>query len=273
MTRHRTTRARVSNPPTPDNLATDCECPDLDATLYVTTDSLGKADAFITAAERLIEDHGVGIESADEDDHDPGRIRNNLAHLIESIKLAIREGQYAHGQTVAAFAAHRAESEPTSEVAPCHRRARGAAMIAAVADVDLPMIRVIAYPVDEKPRVTWIPQDPGGGHRATLERLLAAPVARVPLHDGIEVCIHRDGLLAGIALARDVLGAPRVESPRDDLGISFPEDPASNLTAQEWPVSADILLVRVDGGQLVDLTDADVRFMMFWLGLDWIRRH
>jgi hypothetical protein len=144
-------------------------------------------------------------------------------------------------------------------------------MIAVVAD-HLPMIRVIAYPVDEKPRVTWIPQDPGGGHRATLEKLLGAPVARVPLHDGIEVCIHREGLLAGIALARDVLGMPRIELPRDD-GSSHFEDPASNLTAQEWPVSADILLARVEGSQLVDLTDDDVRFLMFWLGLDWIRRH
>jgi hypothetical protein len=26
-------------------------------------------------------------------------------------------------------------------------------------------------------------------------------------------------------------------------------------------------------GELVDLTDADVRFLMFWLGLDWIRGH
>ncbi|HEX7840667.1 MAG TPA: hypothetical protein VF469_24485, partial [Kofleriaceae bacterium] len=103
MTRHRTTRARVSNRPNPDNFATDCDCPDLDPTLYVTTDSLGKADAFITSAERLIEAVGVDVESTGEDvehdedsyghgdDHDPGRIRNNLAHLIESTKLAIRK--------------------------------------------------------------------------------------------------------------------------------------------------------------------------------------
>jgi hypothetical protein len=63
--------------------------------------------------ERLIEDHGVRIESADEDG--PSRIRNNLAHLIESTKLAVREAQYAHGQTVATFEAHRAESERTGE--------------------------------------------------------------------------------------------------------------------------------------------------------------
>jgi len=123
MKKHRNPRPRLSKRPTPDNLATedtahrDCACPDLDATLYATTNSLGRADAFITSAERLIEDHGVSVESADEndDDHEPGRIRNNLAYLIESTKLAVREAQYAHGQTVAAFEEHRAESEQTGE--------------------------------------------------------------------------------------------------------------------------------------------------------------
>jgi hypothetical protein len=65
----------------------------------------------------LIERYGVNVEGADED-RDPGRVRNNLAHLIESTKLAIREAQYGHGQTVAAFAAHCAESERTTETAP-----------------------------------------------------------------------------------------------------------------------------------------------------------
>lgn len=123
MREHRNPRASLANRPTPDNLETDCGYPDLDPTLYVTTDGLGRADAFITAAERLIEDHGFGVEGADEDgehdeDHDPGRLRNNLAHLIESTKLAIREAQYAHGQTVARFETHRAESEQTGETAP-----------------------------------------------------------------------------------------------------------------------------------------------------------
>lgn len=144
-------------------------------------------------------------------------------------------------------------------------------MIAVVAD-DLPMIRVIVYPVDEKPRVTYLTQDPGGGHKAALEALLGTPVARLPLHDGIEVCIDRNGLLLGIGLARDVLGAPRVEPSRDNAAFPF-EDPELNLTPKEWPVNADMLLARVVDGQLVDLTDADVRFLMFWLGLDWLRRH
>jgi hypothetical protein len=122
MSKHRNPRQRLSKQASPDNLATediahrDCACPDLDPTLYTTTGSLGRADAFITSAERLIEDHGVSIEDADEDDDDePGRIRNNLAYLIESAKQAVREAQYAHGQTVAAFEAHRAEPERTDE--------------------------------------------------------------------------------------------------------------------------------------------------------------
>lgn len=142
-------------------------------------------------------------------------------------------------------------------------------MIAVVPD-DLPMTRVILYPVDEKPRVTYLAQDPGGGHKAALESLLGVPVARVPLHDGIEVCIDRDGLLFGIGLARWVL-APKAEPSRDDLAFPL-ESSAADLTPAEWPVNADVLLARVEGGELVDLTDADVRFLMFWLGFDYLRR-
>ena len=99
------------------------ESPDLDDTLYVTTDNLGKADAFITSAERLIGMPGGGSASEDEDgehdeenyghgtDHDSGRLRNNLAHLIESAKEAVRAAQYAHSRTVAQVDRHRAESE------------------------------------------------------------------------------------------------------------------------------------------------------------------
>lgn len=137
MTRHRTTRSRrLSKRPTHDNAdptpsqtaaGRGREYPDVDATLYVTTDSLGKADAFIASAERLIAHRGVGIERADEDEHDensyghgddddPGRLRNNLAHLIESTKLAVRAAQYAHSQTVDAIEGYYAASNRTVEV-------------------------------------------------------------------------------------------------------------------------------------------------------------
>lgn len=146
-------------------------------------------------------------------------------------------------------------------------------MIAAVAADDLPMVRVILYRVDGKPCVTWLAADPGGGHKAALETLLGIPVARVELHDNIEVIINRNGLLLGIGLARDALATspepPRYDvAPRADVcDVCEPE-----LEPADWPVSADILLARVVDGELVDLTDADVRFLMFWLGYDWLRR-
>ena len=98
---------------------------DIDDTLYVVTDNLRKADAFVTAAERLIGQPAGGTQSMDENgeceedsygyDDDADRFRNNLGHLIESAKLAIREAQYAHGQTVTKVDGHRAASvQPTT---------------------------------------------------------------------------------------------------------------------------------------------------------------
>jgi hypothetical protein len=140
MTTHRTTRARVSNPPTPDNPTRELaaedtgrrECPDVDDTLHATRDALWKADACITAAERLIKDRGVGIDSADEDggdeyghggDDDPGRLRNHLEEYVESAKLAVREAQYAHSRTIDTVEEHNAESNRATETA----RRRGGA--------------------------------------------------------------------------------------------------------------------------------------------------
>jgi hypothetical protein len=85
---------------------------DIDDVLYVVGDNLGKADACITAAERLCEQGGAGVITADDDgddgdehghddDNDPGRVRNNVEHLIESAKEAVRAAQYAHRQTLA----------------------------------------------------------------------------------------------------------------------------------------------------------------------------
>ena len=70
---------------------------DLDGTLDVMRDNLGRADAFITAAEDLIERPWGGSEDdeGDEDDDSLGRHRNHVAHLVESAKLAVRAAAYA----------------------------------------------------------------------------------------------------------------------------------------------------------------------------------
>jgi len=43
------------------------------------------------------------------------------------------------------------------------------------------------------------------------------------------------------------------------------------LDLDAWPVSGDFLLARIAAsGELVDLTMLDIRFWMFWLGLDYV---
>jgi hypothetical protein len=93
MAKHRSPQARLSKQPLTDNFN-----PDLDNLIYLLRDNLGKADAFITAAERMIEDPwSSGADNpADEDETgDSGlRRRNHAEHLIESAKLAVRAAAY-----------------------------------------------------------------------------------------------------------------------------------------------------------------------------------
>ena len=79
---------------------------DLDGTLDVMRDNLGRADAFITAAEDLIERPWEGSE----DDDSLGRHRNHVAHLVESAKLAVRAAIYAGDHVAAALDKHRVET-------------------------------------------------------------------------------------------------------------------------------------------------------------------
>ncbi len=65
---------------------------DVDNMFYVLRDNLGKADAFITVAEDLIEQCWDG---SDDDDNSITRRRNQVAHLVESAKLAVRAATYA----------------------------------------------------------------------------------------------------------------------------------------------------------------------------------
>ena len=62
---------------------------DRDHVIGVLRDHLGKADAYISAVEELIEQPVLDGD----DDYDAGdvtRRRNHVAHLIESTKLAVR---------------------------------------------------------------------------------------------------------------------------------------------------------------------------------------
>lgn len=91
---HRNPRQRLSKRTTQDNLP-----PDRDGLIYILRDNLGKADAFITAAEREIEESWKG-----NDDDDPGaedetddsvlRRRSRIEHLIEAGKQAVRAAAY-----------------------------------------------------------------------------------------------------------------------------------------------------------------------------------
>ena len=49
------------------------------------------------------------------------------------------------------------------------------------------------------------------------------------------------------------------------------ENSERDLGPKEWPANGDFLLARVGArGELVDLTEDDIRLWMFWLGLDYI---
>ena len=76
---------------------------DLDNMFYVLRDNLGRADAFITVAEDLIEQCWDGSVDDGDDDNDNSviRRRNQVAHLVESAKLAVRAAAYAAGEAIA----------------------------------------------------------------------------------------------------------------------------------------------------------------------------
>lgn len=131
------------------------------------------------------------------------------------------------------------------------------------------MSRIILCRVGEKPRVTWLDADPDGGHAAALGSLLGVSVARVPLHDGVQLYCDRDGLLLGLTLAHRALATSPAAPRRSEPTLRFDRSEPV-LGSDEWPVSADFLLARInDGGGLVDLTESDIKHWMFWLGLDY----
>jgi hypothetical protein len=68
-------------------------CADVDDLLDVLRDNLGKADAFITTAEELIE-RPRSIGGDKDGDDDLQRRRNHIEYLIEAAKLAVRAATY-----------------------------------------------------------------------------------------------------------------------------------------------------------------------------------
>jgi hypothetical protein len=95
----------------------------------------------------------------------------------------------------------------------------------------------------------------------------------IPLHDGIQLCCNRGGLLFGLALARRVLALSLAQPSRFQVTLHF-ENSELDLGPREWPANGDFLLARTaDGGELADLTEDDVRFWMGWLWFDYVLRH
>jgi len=115
--------------------------------------------------------------------------------------------------------------------------------------------------------------DDDGGLSTALQGTLGGPVACVPLHDGVQLCCSRGGLVFGLALARRALAMSLAEPSRFEVKLRF-ENSELDLGPKEWPANGDFLLARAAAdGAFEDLTEADVRLWMFWLGLDYILNH
>ena len=64
-------------------------------------------------------------------------------------------------------------------------------------------------------------------------------------------------------------GLSLAEPSRFEIKLHF-QNSERDLGPKEWPANGDFLLARVDaGGELVDLTEDDIRHWMFWLGLHY----
>ncbi len=101
MQKHRNPRQRLSKQRTPDNepAAPRRHRDAIDGLIHLMRDNLGKADAFITAAEREIEESwrsSADAEPAVEDATGDTvlRRRNHIEHLVEAGKLAVRAAAY-----------------------------------------------------------------------------------------------------------------------------------------------------------------------------------
>ena len=91
MSKHRNPRTRLPKRPPQDNL---------DDLFDLFRDHVARADAFLTAAEDLIERPSRSADEKideDADDH-PGRRRNHAAHLLGAAKLAVRAAVFTSAE-------------------------------------------------------------------------------------------------------------------------------------------------------------------------------
>jgi hypothetical protein len=115
MTSHRNPRQKLPKQSSPDNRRAALPAPEpddgLDGLLYILRDNLRRADAFITTAERQIEEnwHDTDDEESDveEEFNTVLRHRMRIEYLVEAGKLAVRGALYTTEQIDAVLAAHR----------------------------------------------------------------------------------------------------------------------------------------------------------------------
>ena len=117
MHRHRNPRPKVSKRPSLDNRRTALPAPELapdyglDCLLYTLRDNLRRADAFVSTAERQIEEnwHDNDEEEGDvEDEFDTVlRHRMRIEYLVEAGKHAVRAALYTTEQIDAEIARRR----------------------------------------------------------------------------------------------------------------------------------------------------------------------
>ena len=72
-------------------------CADVDNLFGVLRDSLGRADAFITTAEELIE-RPRSIGGDEDSDDDLQRRRSHIERLVEAAKLAVRAAAFTSSE-------------------------------------------------------------------------------------------------------------------------------------------------------------------------------
>jgi hypothetical protein len=117
MREHRNPRQRLSKRPSPDNRRPALPEPppepddEVNCLLDVLRDNIRRADAFISTAERQIEESwhdDDGDESDVEEEFDAVlRHRMRVEYLVEAGKLAVRAALYTTGQLDAAIARKR----------------------------------------------------------------------------------------------------------------------------------------------------------------------